>query len=449
MKYFGSSGIRGVFGSEVTLELGTRVGRALGRMRKRLVFGRDPRTSSQALDLAVTAGALEQGAQVHDCGLVATPTLAYATREHDAGVMITASHNPGEYNGIKLWNPDGSPFSSEEMEEVEKLMDRKLKGVDFPELSGPVPLEGAAAAHVSRILDDFPDAGAGATVAVDCAHGAGGTVTPLLLRKLGAKVHALGANPDGAFPSRDPEPLSKHLGPLVALVRETRARLGIAHDGDADRCVAVDERGRVLSGDQTIGVLARALGARKIVVPVDCSLSVRDSLKGCEVLLTRVGDVFVSDLVKRSGADFGGEPSGTFVFPKIGFHPDAMYATALLTKLAAERSLGALADEAPTYPLERFSLPFPGDRVEAMGSVKDAMRALEFQKIDETDGFRMEFNEGWALVRPSGTEPKVRVTVEARDTDSLQFLIGKVRPRVEAALRVAKQAEAAAPRRRR
>ena len=449
MKYFGSSGIRGVYGSEITLELGTKVGRALGRLRKRLVIGRDPRTSSQPLSLAIIAGALEQGADVHDAGVVATPTLAFATRDYDAGIVVTASHNPGEYNGIKVWNPDGSPMAGVDLEELEKLMDRKIKGVDYPELRTPIPLEGAAARHVARILEDFRDAGAGATVALDCAHGAGGTVTPLLIRKLGARLHALGANPDGTFPSRDPEPLSKHLGPLVALVRETRARLGIAHDGDADRCVAVDEGGRVLSGDQTVGIIAKSLGAKKIVVPVDTSLSVRDSLKGCEVLFTKVGDVFVSDLVKHSGADFGGEPSGTFVFPKIGFHPDAMYAAALLTKLAAERSLGTLADEIPTYPLERFSLPFPGDRAGAMQSVKDAMRALEFSKVDETDGLRMEFSDGWALVRPSGTEPKVRVTVEARDTTSLQVLLGRVKPRVEAALRVAKQAAAAAPKRRR
>ncbi|MGH7342343.1 MAG: phosphoglucosamine mutase, partial [Candidatus Rokuibacteriota bacterium] len=240
MKYFGSSGIRGVYGSEITLELGTKVGRALGRLRKRIVIGRDPRTSSQALSLAVVAGALEQGAEVHDAGLVSTPTLAFAVRDYDAGVVVTASHNPGEYNGIKLWNPDGSPLAGAELEDLEKLMDRKIKGVDYPELRTPVPLEGAAARHVARILEEFRDAGAGATVALDCAHGAGATVTPLLIRKLGARLHALGANPDGTFPSRDPEPLSKHLGPLVSLVRETRARVGIAHDGDADRCVAVD-----------------------------------------------------------------------------------------------------------------------------------------------------------------------------------------------------------------
>jgi phosphoglucosamine mutase len=411
---FGSSGVRGVVNSEMTPELACRIGMAVGSGARNVVIGTDSRTSAQMMEAAVSAGLMACGCQVYSCGLVTTPTLAEATRCMDAGVMLTASHNPPEYAGIKLWNPDGSGFGAGQAEKVERLVSSgkfKLKawdGVGRRHVLSDMP-----EMHAQRILGGVGKAKL--KVVVDCANGPAFNVTPIVLQRMGCRVVTINSNPDGHFPGRMPEPTEENLGDLRNAVVSMRADMGIAHDGDADRMVAIDDRGAFLGGDQLLALFAKRYSKRKVVVTVDASMAVEDYVDA-KVVRTRVGDVFVSEEVKRSKADFGGEPSGTWIFPDQTFCPDGILAAARLVEMASRKKLSELRKGVPVYPTLRTAIPFKAqDRAKVLKRLKAEMGSIESEELLTMDGFRHRFEDGWALVRPSGTEPKIRLLAEARD----------------------------------
>src|SRR5881398_3146330 len=239
MVRFGSSGIRGLGNVEVTPELALRVGSVIGELYGDSVIGRDPRTTGPMLVQAFAAGVLSTGSAAVDAGLVSTPTLARGARDFACGAMITASHNPAPYNGIKLWNPDGMAFDEDQQREIEEGLDRGRAPVPSWDHVGEVSTRAdLVEQHVEAILKDA--VAAKVRVVVDCACGATATITPFLLRQMGCDVVAVNAQADGHFPGRDPEPLEENLAVLSSTVRAVRADLGIAHDGDGDRMVAVD-----------------------------------------------------------------------------------------------------------------------------------------------------------------------------------------------------------------
>src|SRR5713101_6751169 len=216
---------------------------------------------------------------------------------------------------------------------------------------------------------------------------------------MGCNVIAINAQADGHFPGRDPEPLEENLAVLSSTVRAVHADLGIAHDGDGDRMVAVDREGV----------------RRGLVVPVDASMVLDDLLPKAKVWRTRVGDVYVAAELKRQGADFGGEPSGTWIFPKATLCPDGVYAAARLVAMVARRPLDAMVRDVPQYPVLRGSVPYDPSKRERIESRLDvALRALGGD-VSTVDGWRVQFDDGWCLVRFSGTEPKIRLTAESRD----------------------------------
>jgi phosphoglucosamine mutase len=407
MYLFGTSGIRRVFDKEL-IQLALKVGLAVGEIYDSVVVGSDTRTSSSALKHALISGVLAGGAGCFDAGVLPTPTLALATRGFQAGVMITASHNPPQYNGIKLLNPDGSAFDAVQCGEVEELVLGDLataapwSGVK----NGSSLLDGALEEHVRRIQRDFPD-GLGLKVVVDGGCGAAYQITPDLLGRLGCRVVAMNCYPSGFFP-RSAEPTEQSLKDLAQAVGECRADLGIAHDGDADRMMAVDEQVRFIPGDKLLILFAQELGAGEVVTTVDASMGIEEI--GFKVTRTRVGDTYVSREL-RGGGDFGGEPSGSWVFPSLSLCPDGIYAAARLGAIAKRQRLSRLLDEIPSYPMLRGSVAGNGVGVEELASRLEAMKPLS---VSTLDGVRLTFEDGWLLVRPSGTEPKVRVTVEAR-----------------------------------
>jgi phosphoglucosamine mutase len=412
---FGSSGIRGLANVDVTPELALAVGRAVGSIYSSVVLGRDPRISGRMLAAALASGALSVGASVCDAGLTSTPTLARGAATYAAGAVITASHNPGEYNGIKLWNPDGMAFSGDQQAEIERALaakDWKAAGwdatgafterTDLPERHREAILRAVGSAELH--------------VVVDCGCGATANVTPYVLREMGCKVTALNAQMDGHFPGRDPEPTEEHLAALRHAVPALGADLGIAHDGDGDRVVAVDEKGAFVGGDKLLALFASKRAKKGLVIPVDASMALEDMLTGVPVYRTRVGDVYVAEELKRRGADFGGEPSGTFIFPDQTMCPDGPLAAAFLVMLVRERKLKEWLADIPAYPVVRGSLPFEAARREAVAeSVGRAVASLGAKEVTTLDGWRLAFDDGWALVRLSGTEPKLRVTAEARE----------------------------------
>jgi phosphoglucosamine mutase len=433
-RYFGTSGIRGKVGEFLTPELALRAGRALGEYLGggEVAVGRDARVHGQAIASAVIAGLLSQGCRVVDVGVVCTPTLGcYVVEEGlDAGVMVTASHNPPEYNGIKFWNEDGMAFTPDQEREIEELMDGELSYPGWREFREAEGDGSAPRVHVERILEEVGADGEGLRVVVDCANGPSARVTPVVLREMGCEVITLNAHLDGHFPGRHPEPRPEHLGDLMRAVRSVGADLGIAHDGDADRVVFVTEEGEFAGYDEVLALVCRRIleekGAGKVAVNVDASMVVDEVVRelGGEVVRTRVGDVYVAEAIKREGCVFGGEPNGTWIHPDVHLCPDGPLSAAWMVSLLVEegRPLSELLEEVPRYPTLRESVECPEElKPKVMECVERRVRE-EYDRIDTVDGVRVELKDGWALVRPSGTEPLVRVTVEAESRERAEEL---------------------------
>jgi len=414
MNLFGSSGIRTTFNQDL-LSLGLKVGLALGYHYDSILVGGDTRTSTTALKSALKAGILAAGSECFDSGVVPTPTVAFVARNFSAGAMITASHNPPDYNGIKFWNPDGSAFDLNQQRQIEETVSadgpatalwRDIKhGGDYPY---------AVEQHQDRIRQDFPEH-LNIKAVVDTAGGAASLITPHLLKEMGCEVISLNAQPTGFFP-RDTEPVEGNLTQLMRATREVGADIGIAHDSDGDRMMAVDELGQYVSGDKLLIILARDLGVKELVTTVDASMLVEEM--GFRTRRTRVGDSFVSSEMKNAG-QFGGEPSGAWIFPSVSFCPDGIYAAARIADIARRHKLSALAGEIPEFPLMRTNVATNGV---AFSKLKSRLESLNPRSVDDFDGIKLNFDDGWLLVRPSGTEPKIRITIEARDASRMNQL---------------------------
>ncbi len=425
MKLFGSSGIRGVYGEKITPELAMKIGRVIGSMYTKCVVGRDPRLTGEVMSSALMSGLMAAGCDVVDIGIVSTPTLALATKNFDCGLMVTASHNPPQYNGIKFWNPDGTSFGVAQMQDVEdRILNDEWVPATWENVGTYSFYPNAVHDHINAIKNalkkDSEQPLDGLTVVLDCGNGGGSVVAPRVWRALGAKVIEMNCDPDGRFSARDPEPEEENLGLLKELVVKAGADLGIAHDGDADRMTAVDEKGRFVGGDLLMLIFAREYAGKKVVVPVNATMAVDDLVGRENVHRCRVGDVFVSEKLKEIGGDFGGEPSATWVFSSYGLFPDGVFAGVKLgtiVKNAIENgaSFSAVVDGLPRYPIYRKNYSFPPEkREEVVEKVYSRLRELG-GRITDVDGIRVDFDDGWVLVRASGTESKFRSTAEARE----------------------------------
>jgi phosphoglucosamine mutase len=434
---FGSSGIRGIANQAVTSELALRIGRGVGADRGNVVVGHDTRRAAEMIEYAAISGLLSVGCRVTRVGMVATPTLAYAARDYDCGIMVTASHNPPEYIGVKLFNPDGMAFDSKQQKTIERLIEDH-RGADIKLASWdrmhPVRTdENAVSNHISRILAGV-NIEKRMRVVVDCGCGAASLTTPYLLRAMGCDVVTLNSQPDGFFPGRSPEPKSETLTLLQSAVLSTNADLGIAHDGDADRMVAVDDQGEVVSNDKLLAFFGMHEARNKMVIPVDTSMLIDAVLPDIEIIRTRVGDVFIAEEMKQTGADFGGEPSGTWIFPRVSYCPEGIYAAARLVELLSRGDV-RFSDHLspmPEYEIKRGSISYHGDIDDRR--IEGELRALPSSDISTIDGIRLGFDDAWALVRPSGTEPLIRITVEGATSGVVEKLYHEIHKIVKGAI---------------
>lgn len=417
MRLFGTSGIRDLFDNSLVY-LTLKVGLAVGKVYGNVIVGSDTRTSSDALKQALISGLLAAGARCEDAGVVPTPTLGLVARKFDTGVMITASHNPPEYNGIKLFNPDGSGFASAQQKQIEEMiLSDSLDVTPWSEIKESDVYLDAIEQHIERIVPDFP-VGLKLKVVLDCGCGAASVITPYLLKKLGCEVTEINCQPSGFFP-RGIEPTESNLENLIKATRESGADLGIAHDGDADRMMAVDDTGRFVSGDKLLVIFARALKAKEVVTTLDASMAVEE--KGFNVRRTKIGDTYVSEELKNGG-DFGGEPSGSWIFPSVSLCPDGVYAAAQLVAIASQQRLSSLVDSLPSYHLLRGSISSEG---KVMSGLETQLMAMEPLAVSNIDGVRLSFKDGWLLVRASGTEPKIRLTAEAKSEARVHHLYNR------------------------
>lgn len=424
---FGTNGVRGVVGDSMTPGLVLRIGQALGVMRPGTVaIGRDTRTSGPVLTHALKAGLMAVGCDVVDCGVLPTPALQYIVRDtYAAGAMITASHNPPEYNGVKIVERDGTEMGDTEVIALEgRLFRDEHVLADWRGLGTEQAAPELVERYLDGILAHFPEGvGAGTTVAVDPGSGPACLTTPALLARMGCEVHTINGEPDGTFPGRLPEPTEKGLRPLAALVRETGAAFGVAHDGDADRAVFIDDRGRFLEENREFALIARHVCQGRqgvIVTPVSTSQLIEDvaAATGCTVRYTRVGSIYVARtmlglIAAGVPVAFGGEGNGGLIYPDHQFCRDGGMTAATMIEVLTEsgRSLSALVDELPPYHFisERIRTKRPDEVIAAVEA------AFPDFSADRTDGVRLAKGKTWALVRRSGTEPIVRVMVEAED----------------------------------
>lgn len=435
-KLFGTSGIRGVFGEEITPEMFIEIGKSLAEFVEGtgIVVARDPRLSGEVLMRALMAGAMSGGCDVIDGGIAPTPVLAFSVKAlgKSAGAMITASHNPPEYNGVKFWDKQGMAYTPEMEDEIEKkYFQKSWKGAEW-ERVGKIEFADIHGLYLGEIPQRL-ELKRKFRAVVDCGNGAGAMITPLLLREVGCEVIGLNCQIDGRFPARGLEPNEENLASLCRIVREVGADIGIAHDGDADRVAAVDERGRFVSGDKLIALLASwiAEGGGKVVTTVDASMVVEDAVEkaGGKVIRTKVGDVNVAVEVRKQGCRFGGEPSGAVIFPDVHLAPDGPLGAVKILMMLEElgRPLSELADELPSYPTARKKIPCPNEKKEkvmrfVLENLPDALGAIALSTVD---GVRVETEDGWVLVRPSGTEPYIRITAESRKKEDVEILIEK------------------------
>ena len=438
-RLFGTNGVRGVVGQDMNPELALGIGAALGSMRKgRIAIGCDTRTSGPALASALRAGIMATGSDVVDLGVLPTPALQYIIRgRFVAGAMVTASHNPREYNGVKIIDTDGTEMGDQEVVRLEdRLFSRRFELATWDRVGRQSSAAGMVEEYLGAVAGQFaPGTGDGVTVVVDPGSGAGSLTTPEILTRMGCRVHTLNAVPDGTFPGRTPEPSAEGLEPLAQMVRATRAAMGLAHDGDADRTVFIDEKGRFIEENREFAIIARALCREKkgvVVAPVSTSRIVEEVAgeSGCAVDYTAVGSIYVArrmmDLIARgTPVVMGGEGNGGLIYPGHQFCRDgAMTAAKMIALLAGSgETLSGMAGSLPRYHLIKEKIRV-GD---AHALVRGLIDRYREEGPDLTDGMRLNREESWALVRASGTEPLVRITVESRREKEAQDLLKEIR----------------------
>ncbi|MEM0008221.1 MAG: phosphoglucosamine mutase [Candidatus Bathyarchaeia archaeon] len=428
-RLFGTNGIRGLVNKELTPELAITIGSAIGTYFNHgdLLVGYDARTSSPMLAKAIISGLNAAGCDVLFAGMAPTPALQYTVKKHklDGGVIITASHNPPEYNGIKVvWN-DGIEIAREQEIEIENIFfDHKIRLVAWDKIGDMQTLAGIIEEYVEAIkghVDTAKIANKHYHVVVDAANSVAALAVPKLLRELGCRITTINANIDGTFPARSPEPRPENLGDLASTVKAVGADLGVAFDGDADRSIFVDEKGEIHWGDKTFALVEKHFLLKnrggKIVSPISSSTLVKDiaDAYGGEIVWTKVGSVIVSHTMKKLGAKLGGEENGGIFYGPHQPVRDGAMATALILGIMAEtgKKLSSLLAELPKYFIEKGKVECPEQLKEKV--LEKLIEQTKGLNINTIDGVKIWFEDKSSiLVRPSGTEPLYRLYAEAK-----------------------------------
>ncbi|WP_084044772.1 phosphoglucosamine mutase [Mycobacterium avium] len=441
-RLFGTDGVRGVANRELTAELALALGAAAARQlasgsapgRRVAVIGRDPRASGEMLEAAVIAGLTSQGVDALRVGVLPTPAVAYLTGAYDAdfGVMISASHNPMPDNGIKIFGPGGHKLDDGTEDRIEALVGDAGSRPVGAGIGRVIDAEDAADRYLRHLSKASTLRLDGLTVVVDCAHGAASAVAPRAYRAAGARVIAINADPNGL--NINDNCGSTHLDSLRAAVVAHRADLGLAHDGDADRCLAVDADGNLVDGDHIMVVLALAmreageLASDTLVTTVMSNLGLHLAMRsaGITVRTTGVGDRYVVEELRAGDYSLGGEQSGHIVMPALGSTGDGIVTgLRLMTRMAQTGSpLSDLASAMQTLPQVLINVTVADKATAATAPSVQTAVGQAAAELGDT---------GRILLRPSGTEPMIRVMVEAPEKDIAQRLATRVAEAVSAA----------------
>ncbi len=408
-RYFGTDGVRGVVGEDLTPQLVERLGKAatLWAGRGRVFVGRDTRASGPELEEAFARGIVGAGGNAVLAGVLPTPAVALLSL--DLGAVISASHNPPEYNGVKLFDRNGRKLTDDAEEEIEALLDAPERG------GGELDrVEVAPDSYLEHVIERFGSDLTGLRIAVDCANGAYSAIAPGAFVELGASVTTIGCDPDGANINAGCG--ATDLGALSHTVVESGCDLGVAFDGDGDRMLAVDAQGRPLDGDQILSILALDLGVELVAVTVMTNLGFHRLMAehGIHVVTTPVGDRYVLEALGREGGLLGGEQSGHLIYLKDHVTGDGLAAALLLCAALRGRTLHEAAAVMPHFPQVKENVAV------ASRELTPAIEA-EVERLNDAFG-----GDGRVLVRPSGTEPVIRVLAEASGEEEAQELCARV-----------------------
>lgn len=425
---FGTNGIREIVNQKLTPEFVVKVGVAVGTYYGggNILIGYDSRTSNIIFSNAITAGLASTGCNVFNGGPSPTPALQYAVKHFklDGAVIITASHNPPEYNGIKVVARDGLELSRDEEEKIERMFfEEVFVRREWNRLGRVTPFPGVILAYKEAVkthLDVEAIRRKALKVVVDPVNSVGSLVTPSLLKEVGCKVVTLNAQLDGDF-SREPEPKPETLGDLAATVKALNADLGVAHDGDADRCMFVDELGNIVWGDKTGAILVeyilKKIGKSTVVTPISSSKLLEDIVKrnGSKLVWTRVGSTIVTNTMKDVGADVGFEDNGGLFFTPHQPVRDGALAASMMVEVLVKsgKPLSKLIDALPKYALVKERIECPNEKKPLV--LEKVLKQTEGLNRLTMDGVKIFFDDGSVLIRPSGTEAVYRIYAEARE----------------------------------
>ncbi len=435
MEVFGSSGVRGIALKELTPAETLAVAQAASAVYRdrfdatRVAVGRDTRSSGEMFATAVSSGVMSTGCAVDDIGICPTPTVqAYCDRETVPGIIVTASHNPPKYNGIKLCGPDGVELTRETIDAVESRLDTEPSLTTWHSSGAVTHVESARRRYqeeVTEAVDADRIADANLTIVLDPGHGAGCVTSPELFRELGCTVKTLNANPDGRFPGRNPEPVAENLTELCRAVRTSDADLGIAHDGDGDRAMFVDETGSLIDGDAALAALADAelSPGDTVVSAVNASQILVDAVDDADASLelTPIGSTYIITAIRELLAEgrtipIAGEGNGGIILPDFRIARDGAYTAARFCELLVDRTASELVAPFNGYEKVRHDLAYAdeSERAAMIQAIEETAGQADVP-VETTDGYRLDYGDGWVLARPSGTEPVIRVYAEARE----------------------------------
>jgi len=445
----GVSGLRGIVGSALTPDIVTHWAMAFGSYLQggRVVVGRDTRPSGEMIKHAVLAGLMAEGCSVIDVGTGATPSCSLMVRElkADGGIMITGSHNPAEWNALKFFRADGIDLNEAEGADLRAIHDEEqFRHVPWHSLVAGRTDATASERHVRAILENVSVEAiraAGLRVVLDACNGGGAVATPGLLRELGCEMIGINVEPNGDF-VRDPEPIEKNLGALCDAVRDHGAAIGFAQDADADRIALVAEGGRFLGEELSLALVARHLLAKTpgaVAINISSSRMVDDVAArfDSKVVRTKVGEVNVAEAVIEHRAVVGGEGNGGIIDPTICPIRDSLAGIARILEYLAEtgRPISELAAELDRYCIRKIKLECTADQARAV--LERAQEVYADQQVNTLDGVRIDWPDRWVQVRPSGTEPIIRIIAEARTASEADRLCDEMadlaRPLIAAA----------------
>jgi len=447
-KLFGTSGVRGIVNVFLTPELACKVGMATASVSeaKKALVARDTRVTGPLIEAALVSGLSACGVNTCKIGVVPTPVLAYLTKTlaADVGFMITASHNPPQYNGIKIFSSDSVSYTDELQSAVEKrIAEGNYELADWRAIG-----ETTVSDESRRYLDMARTAAKPKKrwrVVVDPGCGAAFSIAPTALREVGCEVIALNAHPDGFFPARSSEPTKESLAGLSRIVEATDADMGVGFDGDGDRVAFIDDKGGFVDFDRALAAFSSFVVGKNnggtVVTTVEASMCLERMVEaaGGNVVRTKVGDVFVAESIQRVGAVFGGEPCGAWVHPNYHYCPDGPLSAVLFLNAleGTGKSMSEFIGEVPQFITLREKLTCENDmKKRVLTSIeKNIEHAFPaFKDLSTIDGVRIAVEEGWLLIRPSGTEPVIRITVEGESLEAARDIMERGKAVIHSAL---------------